>query len=396
MTESLKSLLVHQAASVAFKPPDLDAIAHGNRRRVRRRRAVTVLAAAAAVAIVASAVVALSSLDNRRPDVVGPLPTGAVSWAMGSTIHNGPDTIEVGHTVRAYVRTTVGFVTVDEADNVYSVTDRGVQQIGRAAAVPKDGREFVRLFSDPRGTLAGWVGTGPSEQTGLAMLVHDQATGQTRTFEAGGSGGAVFFAIDDRTAYWRATPDRVVAVDVDTGDERQLAGADVAGNFAILSVENGVLAFSRNYQPFGNVTSLRVGRSIDAAREFTFGENAEADDAMRLSPSGAWLSYLWFQFDGPPQHDKVLAITAQVRDTGTGELVSLNVPPGGLSVPIIWLDDTTLQVLAIGAVPGQVATQAHLYACRVPDGTCAVAVDLPAAALDGNALVLPTGRSVSE
>jgi len=395
MTESLKSLLAHQAGSVAFKPPDLNAIARDNKRRIRRRRAVTVLAAAAAVAVVASAAVALSSLANRRPDVVGPMPTGTVSWAVGSTIHNGPDTIEVGHAVRAYVRTSVGFVTVDDADNVYSVTDRGVRQIGRAAAVPKDGREFVRLFSDPHGTLAGWVGQGPSEQSGLAMLVHDQATGQTRTYEAGGSGGAVFFAIDDRTAYWRATPDRVVAVDVDTGDERQLAGADQAGNLGILSVENGVLAFDRNHQSFGNVTSLRVGRSIDDAREFPFGENAEASNVMWLSPTGAWLSFLRYQFDGPPQHDKVLTVTAQVVDTTTGDPISLSVPPGGLAVPIIWLDDTTLQVLGVDVPPGQVAAQAHLYACSVPDGTCAVAADLPAAVLDGNALVLPTGRSVS-
>jgi hypothetical protein len=86
---------------------------------------------------------------------------------------------------------------------VYSITDQGVTQIGQAAPAPRDGREYVRLVSDARGTLAGWIA---AEQSGLVLRVHDQATGQTRAYDTDGASlpaGAVFFAIDGRTAYWR-------------------------------------------------------------------------------------------------------------------------------------------------------------------------------------------------
>jgi hypothetical protein len=395
MTESLmslKSLLVQQAATVAFKPPDLDAIARGHHRRVRRRRAAMVLAAVAVAVVAGVAVVQLgpNGPAGRGPDVAaGPWPAGAASWALGSTIHVGDDTVDVGHDVRAYVRTSVGFVTIDSAGNVYSVTARAVTRIGRALIYASAGTDQPGLVADPGGTLAGWIGVDGS---GRVLQVHDQSTGQTRAYEtagATGSGGALFFAIDDRTAYWRIeTRAGVFAVDLDTGDERQLAGGDEARTLEIWSVEDGVLAFSRNHQPDENVTSISVGRSIDDSREFTFGEHTEAHDDVRLSPTGAFVSYLLYEFDGPPSHDKVLGIRAQVRHAVTGDLVTLDLPAGAVAVPVVWLDEHTLQVLALGPAPGQ----GDLYACAVPGGSCAVAADLPAAATEGNALVLPTGR----
>jgi hypothetical protein len=388
MTESLKSLLDQQAASVAFKPPDLSAIARDSNRRIWRRRAVTALAGVAAAAVVVSAAVVVFALDGRRPDVADPVASGGVSWAVGSTIHDGASTIEVGHEVGAYVRTSVGYVTLDDAGDVYSVTGASVTRIGQAVAVPADGTEYTRLYSDPHGTLAGWVGQGPS---GLVMQVHDQATGRTRTFETAPA-GAAFLAIDDRTAYWRiGTRNGVFAVDFDTGDERQVATADVE----IWSVENGVLAFSRDRKPRGNLTSVSVGRSIDDARQFVFGTNAEADEKVRLSPTGAWLSYLLFEFDGPPEQDKVRAFTGQVRDARTGEVIGLKIPHAGLAAPVVWLDDTTVQVLAIGTVPGRDTPQGNLLACTVPDGSCSVAADLPAYVLEGSTLVLPNGSWVA-
>jgi hypothetical protein len=389
MTESLKSVLTEQAASVAFKPPDLDAIARDNGRRVRRRRAVTALAAVAVVAVAGAAVV-LSGPASRRPDApAAPWPV-TVSWALGSTIHNGDDTIEVGHEVRAFVRTSVGFVTLDSAGNVYSVTSRGVTQVGRALIVAVDGAEQRGLVSDPHGSLVGWIGV---DQAGVLPRVHDQATGQTRSYGTAGTAGpglTTFFAIDGRTAYVRVAAG-VFAVDLDTGAERPLASGEPAGNFEIWSVEQGVLAFSR-YHQIGNVTWLAVGRSVDDVREYGFPENTEADDGVRLSPTGAWLSYLLYEFDGSPIYDKVRAVRAQVRDAGTGEQVTLDLPPGTFGVPAVWLDDTTVQLLVIGPAPGQ----GNMYTCVVPSGSCDVAAELPADALEDSALVLPTGQFIRQ
>ena len=391
MTESLKSLLAQQAAAIAFKPPDLDAIASDRKRLIRRRRAVAVLASVVVVAAVAATADVLSRPANRSPEVAVPGPVGGVSWAAGTTIHDGDATIEVGHRVRAYVRTSVGFVTLDDANNVYSVTGQNVTPIGQAAVPARVDQDSVRLVSDPRGTLAGWVGYQNSVVT---LQVHDQATGQTRTYETNGakwSGDVAFFAIDGRTAYWRlATRDGIFAVDLDTGDERKLASGAQARDLAIWSVVHGVMAFSRDQRPFNNATSLSVGRSLDNARDFTFGENAEVDDVIRLSPTGAWVSYLLITFNGPPVQDDVIGFDTQIRDTVTGELVTLNLPTPG-SFPVVWLEDTTLQVMGFDP-----ATGAHMYACSVPDGSCVVAADLTPAEMDGNNMVWPGGVWIGE
>jgi hypothetical protein len=391
MTETLKSVLAQQAASVAFKPPDLEAIARDHNRNIRRRRVTTVLATVAAVAVVAGTAGVLLGQPSRQADVAEPLSTGGVSWAVGSTIYHGSDTIDVGHKVKAMVRTSVGFVTVDDANNVYSVTGRGVTRIGQTPAVPADGTDYVRLVSDPQGTLAGWIG---GDYSGAVLKVHDQATGQTRTFDTDGAKppyGAVFFAIDDRTAYWRiATRGAVLAVDVDTGAERQLASSSEAHTVEIWSVENGVLAFSPNHRSNDNPVPLRVGRSIADGREITFGENAEPTGQVVLSPTGEWMSYLLVEFNGPPQQDDVRAFAAQVRDTRTDELVTLNLPQPSFAVPVVWLDGTTVQVLVI------IGQDGNMYACAIPEGSCTAGRDIPRAQLEGNGLVLPNGRSVTD
>jgi hypothetical protein len=165
-------------------------------------------------------------------------------------------------------------------------------------------------------------------------------------------------------------------------------GDDQARNFKIWSVENGVLAFSPDQDPRGNVTSLRVGRSVDNAREFTFGENAEVDDGLRLSPTGAWLSYLLIEFNGPPARDDVRAFALQMRDAGTGESISLQIPQPSYALPVIWLNDTTLQVLVLGPT-------STMSTCVLPSGSCAVVATLPPSAVDGTNLVLPNGRSAT-
>jgi hypothetical protein len=394
MNESLKSVLTEQAASVVFKPPDLEAIASDSTRHVRHRRAAAVLTVVGAVAVVASAAAFLLRPIGPEPQ---PADTGwgaEVSWAVGSTIHVGDQTIDAGHDVRAYVRTSVGFVTLDDAGTVYSITDQGVAQIGQAAPVPRDGREHLRLVSDPRGTLAGWIA---AEQSGVVLQVHDQATGQSRSYDTNGAAqdGVVFFAIDGRTAYWRmGTRTTVVAVDLDTGDEQELASGAEARDFHIFSAENGVLAFSDNYRLPNNVTSVSIGRSVDDARELTFSGNTEASGA-RLSPTGAWLSYLLIEFDGPPQRDEVLAFTPQVRNISTDDLVSLDLPPA-FALPVVWLDDSTLQVFVLEVAPDQQDAEAHMYACRVPDGSCHVAADLPLADVQGSNLVSPVGTWIGE
>jgi hypothetical protein len=382
MTETLKSLMEQQADAVAFKPPDLELIAQRHRRRVRRRRAVTALSAFVVLVLGVGTVAVMS---GRGPEVVANPAVAEVSYAVGTTIHHGFDSLSVGHRVRAFVRTSAGFVTIDDNDKVYSVAGQEVRQIGQALTPPPDG-DHVRLVSDARGSLAGWIGVGSS---GLVFQVHDQATGQTRDYEA--DAASAFFAIDNGTAYWR-TSGGAFAVDLSSGEKRLIADGEEARELAIWSVSNGMLAFTRHQQRGANVLSINVGRSLDQAREITFPENAESDDLIRLSPTGAWISHLLYQFDGPPIQDKVQAFLALVRDTATGEPVPLGLPQKTFAVPVVWLDDNTLQVMVVGASE----REGNMSICDIAARSCTVAVELPPTALEGSALVMPNGRWIRE
>jgi hypothetical protein len=206
----------------------------------------------------------------------------------------------------------------------------------------------------------------------------------------------VFFAIDDRTGYWR-TPTGVVAVDLDSGREGQVVRItdDRVYDFEVYSVENGVIAFT----PQSDEVIL-AGRSVEGARElldFRNRPSAGMIDPVRLSPTGAWLSLGVAEVAGATEETFTIdRITPDVYDVVTGERVTLDHPAGSLAIPGVWLDDDTLQVLVFrGAIgPSLVVQDAALHACMVPSGSCEIAaefgdVDLPS-------LVLPEGRYYPE
>ena len=185
----------------------------------------------------------------------------------------------------------------------------------------------------------------------------------------------MFYAIDGRTGYWR-TPAGVHAVNLDTGDDHVvlLRLSDFRG---LYSVENGVLACRHADD---TVDAIFVGRSFDGAKELVRQsvEHRSQGGPRRLSPSGAWLSvgmsYLEHQSDGSFVGARN---TAEVYNTSTGQHVTLDVPlddrPGfeATAIPVIWLDDITVQVWGQNANLPDVT--AALFTCTVPDGTCRVA-----------------------
>ena len=226
MSEALKDLLHQQATSVAFRPPDLETIAHAGDRRIRRRRTATILAAVSAVVVVVlGGVVALRNVPGGPPPMpAGPWPSSAVTWAFDTTIYvatdAGTDTVEVGHDVRSFVRTATGFVVLDETDAVYSVTGLGVTRIGQMHDTQPNNTDQQRLVVNSRGTLVGWVDEAASPGS-LVLRIYDARSGLSRDIPGGpvSEDGVNFFAMDDRTAYWRM-PDGLHEVNVDTGDDR--------------------------------------------------------------------------------------------------------------------------------------------------------------------------------
>jgi hypothetical protein len=425
MSESLKTMLHERATSVAFKPPDLATITRAGGRRVRRRRMVATLTAVAAVALAGSGV-ALSvggQPDGGAPSVpLSPWTRGAVSWAFGSTIYvatdAGTEEIEVGHEVRAYVRTSTGFVVVDETDAVYAVSELGVTVLGQVHDKLADDTDQQRLAVNARGTLVGWVDESatPGDRT---FRTYDARSGTTRDYPGGATSteDAIFFAIDDRTAYWR-TRDVVHEVDLDTGEDRpivlrfDLSPGEISA-FELYSAENGVLAFSQS-----NDKTVDVGESVDDA--ITVWDNRRPEnqipdgvqvagaelinghtDPVRLSPTGAWVSFGIYEAlstlvgePGPDQEYETsdAQISPVVFDTDTGEQVSLDLAAGPFAYPLVWLDDTSLQVVVFTIDPQQpeVPTAVSFYRCTLPDGACEVAAEVAPPYTESGAF--PDGR----
>jgi hypothetical protein len=401
MSKYVRTLLHEQAASVALRPPDFQAVRRAGDRRIRVRRAVSALAVAAAVALIGGTVVVLGRTSEPAP-VLSLGRSDDVTWATGSTIHVGAETVDVGHTVWAYVRTGAGFATIDAAHDVYSVTAEGVTRIGHMAPPPVDSDEAhdePRIVADPRGTLVGWVGEDPPGT--LTLQTYDQANGELRSYPVPGATSAkdvVYSAIDGRKGYWR-TPSGVYEVDLDSGDERLLVSS--SSNFrGISSAAHGVLAF-RRISPDGEVDAIFAGRSIDNAKEMV--RQGDADyltlvfPLIRLSPTGAWLSLSLHHLEEMADGGfRVTRTTVDVYHTSTGEHVTLDVTldmPGdqAVAIPVVWLDAVTVQVavvtgdLLLNSQPSSV--NAAMYRCTVPNGSCRLAADL--GTLDTGVSVLP-------
>jgi hypothetical protein len=409
MSESLKTMLHERATSVAFKPPDLATITRAGGRRIRRRRMVATLTAVAAVAL-AGGGVALSvggQPDGGAPSIpLSPWPLNAVSWAFGTTIYvatdAGTEQIEVGHEVHAFVRTSTGFVVVDETDAVYAVNELGVTVLGQVHDKLADDTDLQRLAVNARGTLVGWVDESATPGD-IIFRTYDARSGTTRDYPGGATStdDAIFFAIDDRTAYWRMR-DAVHEVDLDTGNALPIVlrfdlSAGEISAFELYSAENGVLAFSRS-----NDKTVDVGESVDDA--ITVWDNRRPNnqipegvqvagaevinghaDPVRLSPTGAWVSFGIYEAlstpvgePGPNQGYETSELSPAVFDTDTGEQISLALPVTQFAYPLVWLDDTSLQVVVFTLDPRQpqVPTSVSFYRCTLPDGACRVAAEV--------------------
>ncbi len=428
MTESLQSLLHRQAISVDFKPSDVESIVGASRHRTRRRRALATIAAVVAVALAGGGVVAVlgDGPSHPPPPPAGPSRTD-VSWAVGSTIHVGAEAVDVGHTVNAYVRTANGFVILDDTDAVYSVTDDGVTQIGQALASLPDNTDGQRLVVDSSGTLVGWVDRSAYADA-LSVRIYRTTDNSTADIPAPLTTpdvhrlpGVELFAIDSGKAYWR-TYEGVHEYDLRTGADSvvvprdEMAPPDAIYSFEIYSVANGMVAYT-----FTDDHSMYVGPAMqDSIKlidffEYAAGRPLTADqrilgaeiiaghtDPARLSPTGAWFSLGILEFvaipvGDPNQGDADFVdqrLTPTVFDTTTGERIALATPDDMLAMPLVWLDDSTVQAVGYTVDPGrpQTPTRAVFYACSVPSGACTLAAELGLEQASDESVVFPDGR----
>ena len=359
MTEKLKTLMQEQAEAVDFVAPDLDAMVRDGDRTLRRRRSVVVAGGVAAAVVLAAGVALLPGRDgavDRDPASGSDADPAPLTWVTGSTLHAGDgSTTDLGHDVRAYVRTPVGYVYADASGSVYS------WRLGETSVVGRTDPRDLRLVADDDSSRVGWV---ERREGRSVVVVHDQKAGSTvhldeRSVPGMGNGPLSLVALDAGKAYWRDTRG-LASFDLWSGDVEVL---DPDGS-SVVDVEDGTFATSTGQ---GTV----VGR--------TPGEGVSLDEAYgsvgTLSPDGRYYSS-----EGDEQ---------AVFDTTSGEQVRLDLTQR-FATGYEWLDESTLAVLA-AARPAMGAT-AQLLTCTIPEGSCRVVEDDLGtfADLEGD-FALPTG-----
>ena len=356
MTEKLASLLHDQADRHDFPTPDVDALVRSGDRRVRRRRAGAFAGAVAATVTVGGVVTAIAAgtADPTGTDVAGNGgATVGASWAVGPTIHTEGGSVDVGHDVAAYVRTSVGYVVADTDGRVWSVVGTGVEAV--AEIDPRN----VRLVADADDDRVAWL-DGEGDHV---VVVHQTADGLDAVdrYEVDGA---------------RRLPSRVDALDAGAGAGR-LYVTDARGALVIdlsdgrttplrpavapTDAEDGVLALRTDQ---GVV--LRSDDRDDLLLPDVHGE------AGRLSPDARWYSQ---DADQPEVFD--------VRD---GSRLDLDLDSAFAS-GIEWVDDDTLMVIAQAA-----GRPLELLRCEVPAGSCTAVTELGDAESLEPGLALPIGE----
>lgn len=345
MTDQLKTLMHQRADGVAFDPIDVATLTRTGDRAVRRRRTVrsaavgvTVLACVGAGAVVARG---RDGADQVRVADTGSLATDTYSWARGSVLHTGTSQVDVGHPIKAYVRTALGYVFTDGEGAVYAVDDSGVRHVGATSTAQPV------LVSDPRGALAAWVDpTGPRP----AFVVLDQASGavtrddQHTTPEMvpgleGGSPAAVYAIVG--TVVYRHDHRGAVAVDTADGSA-QVLDATAGPRLGIAGAGPGVVAFD-------TVRGTQVGATRATARPI----DGLSGSPVEFSPDGRYVT-----------SDSE---TLDVFDVADGNRIAFDLDRG-FAFGLEWLDDDTLVVVAAQEPNDDAA--AELLTCTVPAGVC--------------------------
>lgn len=337
MTEKLKTLLHEQAETVDFATPDLETLTRTGDRRIRRRRGAGLVGGLVAVAVVGGlAVSQLGGSEDVRRDApaADPVPTAKVTWAQGSVLHWPGGSTDLGHPIRAYLPTEVGYVFTDGAGAVFSTVDGDVTPVGTIAT------KQPRLVADHDGPRAAWVDpSGPLPQ----VAVLDQVSGETRTFDATGLDSVT--AIDGDTVYGQAHG-TALALDLSSGTTSPV---DVPSGAEVMAAEDGVIVSDTGdgeegasadgdlvRRPDGSVITLKQAYSSSAT----------------FSPDARWVS---IDADEP-----------RVFDSTSGREVSIDVDGRVFATGYEWLAPDTLVMIASRNENGPV----ELLTCTVPAGTC--------------------------
>lgn len=363
MTGQLKTTMERHADALAAPVLDLDAIMRNGRGRRRRRTAL--IGGLAAAAVVVAGGIALGTGrqgHDTTADQYAGLGDTSFTYAIGSVLHSGDTTVDLGADIASYVQTSTGVVFTDPQHRVYVVDDAAPRQIGTSTA-------SSTLVADDAGVTVAWVDGDRLEiyqmgsQGPVSVPVQRPASGESPVVHAI-SGGLVWF--------WDARGTMTYQVDRQRLDE--VTGRD--SSQAVQDVANGlVLAEVGGTSGGGGLAVRAVGANwaFDGTAPET--SNIYSGD---LAPDGQH----WFTQDSDQ---------FAVFDSQTGQRTDPPHPGFEFAAPYRWLDDDTIAVLALPTVKDAAKAPVSLLTCHVSADTCTVtASDIGTS----SQIAIPVGQAI--
>jgi len=368
MTESLGDLLRRSAE--AAPEPRLDVgelVAHAGRRQRRRRLAVVASTTALVGAIVVGSFAVrggqprdLEPAPSRPPSDVYPPPPAArpLVYADGATVHVGEDTFDAGGTVSFLDATDDGVVFVTEESGRGWFNDLWFNDGSSTEAIGRVSTQHVGMFAvwtaNP-GSLVVW-----SDPTSGTLVAYDtsehEVVGLPPTVARGSRADRLPFVdlpyVDENEIFFPADGTHVLRYDLASGTTDRVSQAAFE---AELRGHARLLVFD--------------GERGDSGTAFADSVSARFDQVgRRLVP---------VDFQHPDLASGVTDLTLT-----TGESVRLRLPAGyvaplreqGQIRVVQWLDDHRLVLFANEANHDSLPEVGDLLECRLPDGTCRVAV----------------------
>lgn len=373
MTGTLKDLMTERADAAAPPHVDIDAIIRAGDSRVRRRRVAAgagAVATAAAVALAVPAVVDSSAPDRGRSvqPAAAEFEERTVTYAVGSTIHYGDQSIDVSpHKVETLVQTDGGFVFMERSGEIFFTSGGDAELIGFS------GQPYGRqLAADDSGSYVAWVDTRPRlaefvvYDTSSRSEVVRTSEGNTPTeTQVGEFELPMILAVDGENAYWHSS-EGITAWDLLTGTATVIAPR--ANYLWLQDVAAGQLARM-------TADTQRTVVSADPAATAPVFDGSFAD----LSPAA---KYIYTDVNDE----------AKVFDVQTGDQLT----PDHSGYPFLfytqWLDDDSFVVVGIKAGNDE-SDPLDLLTCTISTGECTVAATEVGRVND---LALPIGETLGD
>jgi hypothetical protein len=391
MTGQLRTTLHTRADELGPLDLDLDAIVRGGNRRLRRRRTALAAGGAALALVAAGTAFGLHGRGATAEPAPADQDAKPLTYAVGSVIHTGDGTIDVGEKVVSFVQTHWGFVFSTSDHRLHQVRDGQVEPITTFDGHLSQLAGSTPLVTGDDGMLTAWwdgerIQTWPGYRSGDGMV---DAFDKTNSFNAASSWPSsdpprIQAVSDGHLWFWdgqdpwiaEVRPMTSTAGWKDTNPPGSGTVVDAAGERVLVNLGGGMAVTRANLRPLDRAGIATWQPGGDLANLDVQVPNVSSGD---LSPDGSH----WFTQD---------ADQFAVFDSATGERQDPAYKDLGFefAAPYQWLGNDTIAALALPKATSD-PQPISLLTCHVSTNDCVVTARDIGDAAD---VALPIGQSL--